>query len=243
MEKLVTLITTTGHRKECFELCKEFMHRQTYEGDVQWIIVDDSGVKNIEEEFRPNWDILNLTPSKLWKEGLNTQRLNLDAAIPYVKGDYVLIIEDDDYYKPIYIETMVKLLKLFPVVGEGNAKYYYWPQKCFKEMENNIHASLCQTGFRASRLEEFEQAVNSGQIYIDIVFWKLIKENKCPHLLFIDSNLTIGMKGLPGRKGIGTGHSPIGYKSDPQLRKLTSWIGEEGVDKYKKIFNNEKKSL
>ena len=37
----VTLITPTGDRPQCFRLCEHWMRRQTYDGTVQWIVVDD----------------------------------------------------------------------------------------------------------------------------------------------------------------------------------------------------------
>ena len=41
MESGVTLITPTGYRPEAFGLCIEYVWRQTYNGPLQWIVVDD----------------------------------------------------------------------------------------------------------------------------------------------------------------------------------------------------------
>lgn len=38
---MIVLITPTGARKNQFELCMRWMLRQTYQGNVVWIIVDD----------------------------------------------------------------------------------------------------------------------------------------------------------------------------------------------------------
>lgn len=240
--ELVTLITTTGGRPEALELCREFMKRQTYKGLIEWIILNDEEKDTIFDILNINWvdwDITVIESLKLWKPGINTQRLNLDQAIKYIKGDYILIIEDDDWYHPSYVETYVHLLQKFDVVGEGDAKYYNLPYKCWKNMENYNHASLCQTGFRRSVLETFESAVNSGHLYIDLEFWKQVKAKNIPHLLFNDLNLCVGIKGMPGRTGIGVGHTPIAFKSDPMLIKLRELVGDD-VELYKPFVGLKK---
>ena len=37
----ITLITPTCNRPEAFALCEYWMSRQTYSGEIQWIVVDD----------------------------------------------------------------------------------------------------------------------------------------------------------------------------------------------------------
>lgn len=232
MSDLVTLITPTGGRQECFELCQKYIERQTYKGDFQWLVVDDCNpptkAKKYCEYYRGPKD---------WKPGINTQRLNLDFVLPKIKGDYILFIEDDDWYHPKYIETMVDLLKSVPVVGETNAKYYNVQMPGYKEMQNYLHASLCQTGLSRELLPLLEWAINSGEIYIDVVLWKLVKEKKVASALLSELNLTVGMKKLPGRDGIGMGHKQKDYNYDQGHIKLKHWIGED-VSHYQKYTQN-----
>lgn len=219
----ITLITPTGGRGESFSLCERWMRNQTiWSDEIQWLLIDDCTPRtefSLGQEYHRG--------PKEWKSGINTQRLNMDLALTKVKGDYIFIIEDDDYYAPTYLETMLDLLKHFNVVGEGNAKYYSLTVPGYKEMRNQSHASLCQTALRKEQLPLLESAVNSGEIYFDIVFWSNVADENISSCLFYDKNLAVGVKGMPGRFGIGVGHKQKDYYFDANCAKLSAWIGND----------------
>ena len=229
---MITLITATGERPEAFKLCTEYVARQTYKGPMQWIVVDDGKVPIPTPRDSLKFEYIR--GPKIWKPGINTQRLNLDIAIPHIKGDHILLIEDDDWYSPHYLECMLSLLQNADVVGEADAKYYNIKDRSYNELKNYTHASLCSTAFNKKVLPLFELAVNSGELYIDSVFWNLVKQKRAPYTLRLGTaNLCVGMKGLPGRKGIGIGHTPVGYSRDTDtFDKLREWIGGD-VSLYK----------
>lgn len=219
---LITLVTPTGHRPEAFALCEQWMQRQTIWSThpIEWVVVGDSEVKCTQgQRF--------IKSPVTWAEGVNTQKDNLKAAIPYINGKYVLFIEDDDYYSPKYLESMVFLLERFVLVGESNSKYYHVDIPGWKQMQNYWHSSLCQTGIRKEVLFHVDNALASENIYVDIELWKSIREAHLPHILFADKQLSIGIKGMPGRKGIGIGHDRKDYFIDPKSVKLEGWIGED----------------
>lgn len=231
MEKLVTLITPTGGRQEAFAQCERYMLRQTYQGPMQWIVVDDvEPGTNITIPFSNHIKQEYHKGPKTWRQGLNTQRLNMDEALKYVKGDYIFVIEDDDWYAPNYIETYVKLLQDYPAVGEGNAKYYNISERSWKEWQNYKHASLCQTAIRKELLSTLEDAVNSGVLFMDCQLWLYMLQRVKP-LMIVHQNYVVGMKGLPGRFGIGAGHQPQdqGFIRDPMFVKLKEWVGVDWV--------------
>lgn len=220
--ELVTIITPTGGRQEAFSLCEKFMARQTYQGPVQWIVVDDCNppTKITQEQQY-------VRGPKQWAQGINTQRYNMDAALPLIEGNYVFIIEDDDWYAPHYIDRMVNLMQQgFEVVGEANNKYYDVRKPGFKAMQNYQHSSLCSTGIRKSAIPLLTQAVHSGELFFDIHLWRAANAKRAPTLLCQNANLCIGMKGLPGRAGIGVGHNQD-YGLDRDYSKLKEWIGED----------------
>lgn len=229
--ELISLITCTGHRPEAFKLCQSFVQRQTYKGPVQWIVVDDSiSPKATPGTIRlPNTfiDRLVMPGPKEWQEGFNTQRDNMNAALRVAEGEYIFIIEDDELYKPTYIERTLKLLQYASAVGEVSAKYYHVGLPGYKEMRNYIHASLCQTAIKKNLKETLLASINSGELYFDIHFWDQIR-NKCiPAIMTADSNGVISMKGMPGRTGIGIGHKTKDYILDPKLVKLKEWCGAD----------------
>ena len=228
----VTLITPTGERPEAFELCEKYIKRQTYRGEMQWIVVDDGSTPT-----KCTMGQTYIRGPKLWRPGINTQRPNMDEALNHVEGDFIFIIEDDDWYAPTYIEKYMQLLQLFPVVGEGNAKYINILERSWREWSNYKHASLCQTALRRELLPRLEEAINSGELFIDCVLWRILFAHKLRPFIFFNQDYCVGIKGLPGRRGIGSGHFPreAGFKSDPGFSELKMLIGEEDTKAYMKI--------
>lgn len=232
---LVTVITPTGHREKAFDLCKKYLLRQNYPlKRIQWIpVIDDENNKYLPNYSPVEEDLLKLNQydpllsSLLWNSGFNTQRYNIDTSLPYIKGEYIFFFEDDDFYYPNYISEYVELLQNFDLVGEGNAKYYHLPSHTYSEMRNYEHTSLASLAFNKKILPTFKRALHSGEIFFDIKFWELAKEEGVKSLLFCNKNLSIGIKGLPGRPGIGIGHKPEGWTSDPFGKKLIEWVGED----------------
>ena len=107
---MIYLITPTGARPQQIRHCAEWMKNQTYTGKATWIIVDDGlpeTTEFIKEDFKENWEIIKVFPRPAWMPGMNTQGRNIAAGLSKVengKDNIVFIIEDDDYYKPVYIE-------------------------------------------------------------------------------------------------------------------------------------------
>jgi len=103
---------------------------------------------------------------------------NLLAAIPYIKHDKIIIIEDDEYYASRYIETMANRLSKHEVVGIGKSRYYHLPSGGYFTIGNMGHASLAQTGFKKSFIPVFRQLLIPGKLYIDFMLWKKAKARK-----------------------------------------------------------------
>jgi len=232
----VCAITCTGDRPIAFYLCKKWIMNQKVKPQ-EWIIVDDgkvpmenvpkaSFVKYIRREPKPG-------------DPKHTMILNLKEALKYVTTNYILIMEDDEYYAPEYIQEMVKRLVTYEVVGIGRSKYYYLPKNTYHQHANMGHASLAQTAFRRSFLNDFLRILD-GDSFLDIRIWSLINPGRVslnetglqeyitPNkrgLIFTDNinSLYVGMKGMPGRKGIGSGHRGIGAK-DINLSILKKWV-------------------
>lgn len=221
---MITLITPTGGRPAAFALCERWMSAQRCPSLLQWIVVDDCDpptVRSYGQDF--------VRPEPLWRPGDNTQARNLLAAIPHIKGDRVLIIEDDDYYSPHYIERMLKALEDSPIVGEIPSYYYNLKERSWRHNNNWINASLCQTAFRAEMLPAFEEACRTGERFIDLRFWEWAMKNNAGGLIQEEMPLCVGMKGLPGRPGIGCGHTPNEYwpKDDERFSMLYRLCGAD----------------
>jgi len=231
----IALITPTGGREKQIELCAKYMKAQTYPGKVLWVIVDDCVPKtteSIKQGFKDNWDIIHVNPAPVWRAGQNTQSRNLKAAINEVKKHEVseiFIIEDDDWYSPEYLNVMREKLKGFQVAGEALTYYFNVEIKDGYRNQNHKHSSLFQTAFKTSALPAFERAIQN-QKFIDLDFFRSLPSGVVN--LFEGGDLAVGIKGLPGRAGIGSGHNIRSFKKPEttvfeRLQILKKMIGKD----------------
>jgi hypothetical protein len=229
----ITCITSTGDRLETLMLTKKWLDAQTLKPD-QWLVVDD-GRTPIPVKNRVGMDYVRREP-KVGER--NTLPLNLLAAIPHVKGDHILFIEDDDWYSPEYVRTMVAHLQGHALVGQSRTRYYHLPTRKYLENRNDEHSSLATTAMSSELLGLLIQACRGRDAFVDLRLWKWYGRGLGYLFSQGGKGIHCGMKGLPGRPGIGTGHNPRNrrYRSDEDYAKLREWIGDEGAGVYKQLM-------
>lgn len=221
---MLTLLTATGCRPVAWSLCQQLMLNQRYEGKVRWIVVDD-GEQPQEINFkRDNWMVEIIRPNHRWSNGQNTQSKNLLAGLRHVDNkENLVIIEDDDFYHPDYLTNLNKWLEKSNLVGESAARYYNIKTRKYRQLSNYFHASLCATAMKNDAIDLFKNVCTGKNIFIDLELWKAYKGSK----QLYKSNLTVGIKGLPGRSGIGVGHKKdFQGKIDQDGSVLQDWIGD-----------------
>jgi glycosyltransferase involved in cell wall biosynthesis len=233
----ITVITPTGGRPNAFEYCEKLIARQTRKPD-QWIVVDDF---EIPTECTMNQHLIRRTP--YWKPWENTLQLNLIEGLKAVKGDIVLIMEDDDWYHRKYIENMEKkfkeyfdkfedctsedftLIKPSLIVAEALTKYYNIKNFSYMTHPNINHGSLFQTGFTADLIPQILTYLNtySKETWFDFILWREIKS--CHKIMFMTKYpWSIGLKGHTGRTGLGAGHNELlMYMDKEPLSTLYEW--------------------
>jgi len=236
---MIALITPTGSRAAQFALCAMFMQRQTYKGKVTWIIVDDAypiTTDLVGEGFKDDWTIIKIYPTPIWS-GSNTQSRNIAAGIDALLANYkedqieaVFMIEDDDYYRPNYLERMMARITPVKVLGEMNTVYYNVFYRNYFSNRNTSHVSLFQLAFKPEMIPLFKTCYNER--FIDFKFFEKLHAqlfvNRGEVGMFNENNLAIGIKGMPGRKGIGAGHGNLmNMLPDPSMNYLTSQIQDD----------------
>ena len=221
---MLTLLTATGARPEAFALCERWMLRQTYAGPVRWIVVDDGPQPQRITFKRAGWDVVLIRPAPLWQPGDNTQARNLVAGLNACdRNTRLVVIEDDDHYAPTWLETCDRELQRAELVGECRARYYNIASRIGRQLGNSGHASLCSTAMRGQALATFRNVCQPGVKFIDMNLWR---QHPSKHL-FNGGGVT-GIKGLPGRGGIGMGHrKEFAGMRDPDLKLLRQWIGDD----------------
>jgi len=205
------------------------MGRQTFGGCVQWLVVDDG------ERPTPTTHNQHYI-RRMRRERGHTLVPQLLAALPHVDAPKILIIEDDDYYSPRYVETMTAWLDQYPLVGEKHAKYYHLRYGWFR-LGNTRHGSLCRTGFTHEVLPTLRAVLRHPTPWVDMRLWRAWRG---AHYLHDDrgdrTNLTIGVKGMPGRRGA-TWRYHSTYRSDPRGEQLSRWCSgdQEVVSVYREL--------
>lgn len=217
---MLTLLVATGCRPEAWAISEILLARQTYSGSVRLVIVDDGPEPQPVTLQRAGWAVEVARPQPYWTPGQNTQARNLAAGLAVIGNDErVVVWEDDDYYAPGYLADVAKWLERHALVGESHARYFNVATGRGKAMNNTRHASLCSTAFRDEGLRAFRKAVAAADKFIDMALWRA-----CPGRLYRTQHV-VGIKGLPGRGGIGCGHS----QQFGDRVNLRDWIGEDAA--------------
>lgn len=220
---MLTLLTVTGCRAAAFKICQYLMQAQDYAGPVKWIVVDDGPEPQQITFQRDGWHVISVTNVPKWQPGQNTQSANLLAGLRYVDpDDRLVIIEDDDYYATDWLSTVDRYLDQAELVGECRARYYNVTRRIARQLNNMAHASLCSTAMRGDAIETFRNVLPENLTFIDIKLWQKHKSKR-----LFDGHRVVGIKGLPGRGGIGIGHKDdFSGRPDPDLTLLQHWIGD-----------------
>jgi hypothetical protein len=214
----VALLTCTGDRPGPFSRTERWMAAQTFPY-AEWCVTDDGHVPT-----RPTMGqtYIRMEPGRDPKASFTANlRTGLLACRSY---DAVAVIEDDDYYSQDYLARMIPKLVDHDLAGESHALYFHVRNRAYRYMHNSGHASLCQTVFRTTLIDQILQLLDDNSPFVDLRIWrlpvrKILKPSKC----------SVGLKGQSGRGGLGIGHRGEGphWHSDPMGLVLRKRIGEE----------------
>lgn len=225
-----TVITATGDRPEALDLCASYLRRSTIQ-PFQWLVVDDGMTP-----YNPggcDYKRREPTPLTHSSECCNDNSIaqNLGFALKHVTFDKIVVMEDDDWYDPNYLETMYNLLDTANLVGEGLTWVYNVKSRLYKRHNNTQHASFCCSGMTTKVVPLMLDICTRDLTYLDMALWTECRHTK--HLILEEnSHLCIGMKGLPGRPGVTNGHKLIdklyrGCTQDVDYSVLQRLVGSD----------------
>lgn len=220
---MLTLLTATGMRPKAWAICEKLAMAQSYAGPVKWVIVDDGEISQPIAFQRKGWELVVVRREPFWQPGQNTQAQNLQAGMAHVATDDRLVIwEDDDCYHSSWLTLVGRWLDVADLVGESHARYYNIRTKQHRQLNNSKHASLCSTAMKGPAIGAFRRELVPGVQFIDINLWCNFIGSK-----FLNrTNAVTGIKGLPGRTGIGMGHKVDFVGSiDHDGSVLLKWTG------------------
>lgn len=227
----IYLITPTGGRPWALAKLAEHINRQTYDGRMTWIVADDCEPATPIPAMRDDVLVVERRAPWRWSVGQNTQAQLMCHALDGVPNDAIVIImEDDDHYAPEHVANIVGALHDgYDLVGEKVATYYNVKTRRWKEIPGVYHASLCTVGVRGDALKLLYAICAGDSRRIDMDLWQSY-DKKAKRLL--GTRYVIGIKGLPGRGGIGCGHRASFGDPDPTGNVLRSLIGNSCADEY-----------
>lgn len=219
---MLVLLTPTGGRPEALALLAGYINAQTYDGPARWIIVDDCEPKSPLPTVRAGIDIGEVRPAWRWLPGMNTQAASMSEGLAWVEpGDTVVVLEDDDAYLPDHLANVLAALERVEMAGEQVARYYNVATGRWKVLPGHYHASLASTAVRGRALAMLREVCAAGSRRIDMDLWQAFNGPK----VLLGSENVVGIKGLPGRGGIGVGHRDAFGAPDRSGQVLAQWLG------------------
>lgn len=225
---MLYLLTPTGGRPEGLGLLAGYINAQTWQGEARWIVVDDCDPASTVPAMREGIEVEVVRPDWRWQHGQNTQAASMVAGLARVPVDAtLLVLEDDDAYLPDHFGNMVAALQRAELVGEKLARYYNVATGRWQLIPSERHASLAATGCRGRGLLHLRQLCGARSTRIDLDLWT----QGCTRQLLPTSNV-VGIKGMPGRGGIGVGHRATFGSPDPSGSVLAEWIGRRRAEAY-----------
>lgn len=227
----LSLLTPTCDQPVGFARCEVYMSRQWLPYvppgvDLEWIVVDDGTVPitpTMGQTYirRQRGDV---SPAESFCDNLRT-------GLAAVTGDYLIFIEHDDWYAPGHLYTLFQQLQApgVLVAGDPLQRYYSLSQRTWKTFDN-VGASMCQTGVlteEARRIltQELPKHRAVQRLGLDRALWEAIPRDRWS---LARTDTVVGLKGLPGRQGLGIGHLAARvarWLPDPDGAQLAAWIG------------------
>lgn len=193
----LSIITPTYNRGHLLKNCYESLFRQT-DKDFQWIIVDD-GSKDDTRDVVEAFDTDDFEIIYVPKEN-GGKHTALNAAHPYIRGEYVLILDSDDYLTDTAVEqirrgweawadkdrvAMVTFLKGVAVNNPNcTSPVTGIPVEILRYRRNAIHSTDCCEVIRADLFLQYPFPVFPGERFVaECALWnRVAKTHKCVYI-------------------------------------------------------------
>jgi hypothetical protein len=199
---------------------------------TDWIVVDDGivptrctlGQRYIRQEP-------GLAPSTSFARNI---RAGLREHANCRDSEYVFFIEDDDWYGPDYIASLLVGLTSHDLAGESHHCYYNVSERSYYHCGNAEHAALSATACRAALIPDVLSLVDEKNVYLDLRMWNELDCSK--HLQ--QTRHCVGLKAQAGRPGLAWGHQQDGFVPDRRGSVLRKWFGVDAQDVLKHAIAN-----
>ncbi|MGF2923974.1 glycosyltransferase family 2 protein [Lactococcus garvieae] len=171
-QPLVSFLMTTWNRRDLLEKTMDSIFSLDY-SNFQFVIVDDNSTDNTEEYIlalqaeHPETEIVFIKTSGKKGPGLN-KRLGFDK----VKGDYIIFIDDDDFYiDPHWIKNAISIFKDNPQIASvwfNSLQLHMNSNKLL--FPKNTQMSLYGLKDSASVLKGFQTDIHKPQSTFPVIY-------------------------------------------------------------------------
>ena len=227
---MIYLLTPTGGRPAALTLLARYVAEQTYKRKLCWLVVDDCDPVTPIPKMPVHIKVVSIRPEHRW-QGTSTQAANMLAGLAVVPDDAkALVLEDDDLYLPQHVENIVGKLESYELVGEATARYYNIQTARHQTMAKGHFPAMASIGVRGSGLKALRGVCGAYTTLLDVQLWRCFTGPK----KLLASHNVVGIKGMPGRAGIGIGHRKS-YGILDTSNVLEHWAGEEIAAGYRSL--------
>jgi hypothetical protein len=227
---MLVLLTPTGSRPGGLALLAGYLSAQTWKGAARWVVVDDCDPPTPVPRVRAGIEVEVVRPAWRWLPGMNTQAACMAAGLSCIElGDSCIVLEDDDAYLPGHVANVLQALESAELAGERVARYYNVATGRCREIPGQFHASLASTAVRGRALAMLREVCAADSRRIDMDLWRGFSGTKA----LLNTSNVVGIKGMPGRGGIGVGHRDTFGDPDPSGQVLAEWLGA-GAEAYRR---------
>ena len=227
LKRKICCLTLTGDRHETLNQARYYFKRSYLEQPVDWVVIDD-GIK----PYNPG-DCVYFRRTPDGPLSLARQFTFAFEHLSRLGYTDIVICEDDDWYSNVRIQLQIEALNYVDLHGWNKSFYYNVKNRVYHQNKNRNHASLYESAMKMDITKLLVKRIKAHRLgsFIDIELWKI----KCNSSLDEQNGHCVGIKGLPGRLGLGMGHKPgRQYLPDKELIKLKNLINKDV--RYYEIF-------
>jgi hypothetical protein len=143
--------------------------------------------------------------------------------------EWVVILEDDDFYPKDYLSKVVAQFDKSDFIGCEFSYYFNLKNRTWDKLEHRGRSSLYTTAFRVSAMKGFPWH-RAHDVFLDQSIWNYAKRFR---RTFVDAG-AIGIKHGCGLTG-GKGHRMVFKNRDPDLTWFESKVDKESFQFYKSL--------
>jgi len=204
--RIGVIIPDRGDRPQLMQNCVRMMEAQTVSSnlDIEWVQTPADNKLDITRRYRIGYNNL-------------------------IDQDIIFAIENDDYYAPDYIETMVNewILADKPAIfGIDYTYYYHLKLKSYFKFAHPGRASMMNTAIKGGQAIQWPP---DDERFLDMNLWKQL----IGKTISLAKPISISMKGHGIGKHAGTGHnSQLARYTIPDNGFLKANMDEESFKFY-----------